>query len=54
MLFEGARDHGPGPERGVMFQDYALFPWRTVHGNVVFGPWARGVGRRRREQRARD
>ena len=28
---------GPGPERGVMFQDYALFPWRTVRGNIEFG-----------------
>jgi NitT/TauT family transport system ATP-binding protein len=27
----------PGPERGVMFQYYALFPWQTVHGNVEFG-----------------
>ena len=27
----------PGPERGVMFQDYALFPWHTVWGNVEFG-----------------
>jgi len=28
---------GPGPERGVMFQDYALFPWCTVSGNIEFG-----------------
>jgi NitT/TauT family transport system ATP-binding protein len=27
----------PGPERGVMFQDYALFPWQTVWGNIAFG-----------------
>ena len=33
-----ARDiTAPGPERGVMFQDYALFPWQTVAGNVEFG-----------------
>lgn len=43
VLFEGAPIAGPGPERGVMFQDYALFPWRTVRGNVEFGPLARGV-----------
>jgi len=53
-LFEGARITGPGPERGVMFQDYALFPWRTVHGNVVFGPWSRGVAPTTRNERARE
>jgi NitT/TauT family transport system ATP-binding protein len=26
--------HEPGPDRGMLFQEYALFPWRTVHGNI--------------------
>lgn len=34
---------GPGWERGMMFQDYALFPWRTVMQNVIFGLEARKV-----------
>ena len=43
ILVDGAVVTGPDPRRGVMFQDYALFPWRTVAGNVEFGPLARGV-----------
>jgi NitT/TauT family transport system ATP-binding protein len=33
---------GPGPERGMVFQDYGLFPWLTVRGNIGFGPSSRG------------
>ncbi|UPK73796.1 ABC transporter ATP-binding protein [Nocardioidaceae bacterium SCSIO 66511] len=33
---------GPGPERGVVFQDATIFPWMTVRDNVGFGPSVRG------------
>ena len=37
---------GPGPDRGMVFQDYALFPWMTVRENIGFGPRQRRVPRR--------
>jgi NitT/TauT family transport system ATP-binding protein len=37
ILLEGKRVASPGPDRGVVFQDYALFPWLTVEGNVLYG-----------------
>ncbi len=39
----GAPISGPGPERGVLFQDYALFPWLSVEQNIGFGPSALGA-----------
>ena len=37
VLLDGAPITGPGVERGVIFQDYGVFPWLTVRQNVAFG-----------------
>ena len=33
----GKEVHGPGPDRGMMFQEFSLFPWKTVAGNIAWG-----------------
>lgn len=42
---------GPGLDRGLMFQSYAVFPWRTVRGNIVMGLAAKKVPRREHADR---
>jgi len=44
---------GPGTDRGVVFQEYALFPWLTVTQNIRYGLEMTGVARREREERVR-
>jgi NitT/TauT family transport system ATP-binding protein len=53
VLVDGQAIRGPGPERGVVFQQYSLFPWMTVRENVAFGPRMKGVARSERETQAR-
>jgi len=46
--------HAPGPERGVVFQEAALFPWLTVWENVIFGPQMQGLPKAEYEERAHE
>ena len=48
ILVDGREVRGPGPDRGVVFQSHALFPWKTVADNVTFGPKMRGVAKAER------
>jgi len=43
---------GPDPDRGFVFQQYSLFPWRTVLDNIAFGPEVQGVDADKRYQNA--
>src|SRR5689334_11514671 len=45
---------GPGPDRGPVFQEFALFPWKTVLGNVMYGLVEQGRPRQEAEARARE
>ncbi|MEV7520933.1 ABC transporter ATP-binding protein [Streptomyces sp. NPDC091371] len=54
ILLDGEPVTGPGLDRGIVFQQYALLPWRTAQGNVEFGLEATGVPRRQRASRARE
>ncbi len=52
VSLDGKRIHGPGPDRLLMFQEAALFPWLTVRGNITFALAAKGVPRSERKARA--
>ena len=43
IVADGKRVAGPGPERGMVFQEYALFPWMTVEQNIAFGLEVKGM-----------
>ncbi|MEI8340134.1 MAG: ABC transporter ATP-binding protein [Verrucomicrobiota bacterium] len=51
MLLDGHPVSGPGPDRGMVFQGYTLFPWLTVKRNVMFGLEMRGDGSAESEAR---
>ena len=54
MLLNGKPIHGPGPDRGMVFQGYTLFPWLTVKQNVMFGLQMQGKDNTTAEADARQ
>jgi NitT/TauT family transport system ATP-binding protein len=53
VSLEGQPIRGVDPRCGMIFQNYALFPWMTVLDNIAFGPRLKGVSCRERRERAR-
>ncbi|EKA59938.1 ABC-type nitrate/sulfonate/taurine/bicarbonate transport systems, ATPase component [Janibacter hoylei PVAS-1] len=54
VLVDGEAVTGPGLDRGIVFQQYALFPWRTALANVAFGLKQLPLTRKERTERARE
>jgi len=52
VLLDGKAVRGPGPDRGMVFQGYTLFPWLTVKKNVMFGLEMAGRGKMAAEEEA--
>ncbi|MGB7038453.1 MAG: ABC transporter ATP-binding protein [Xanthobacteraceae bacterium] len=51
-LVEGKPVATPGPDRGIVFQHFALFPWKSVRANILYGLERQGLPRAEREKRA--
>ncbi|HLY46609.1 MAG TPA: ABC transporter ATP-binding protein [Stellaceae bacterium] len=54
ILVEDRPIAGPGPDRGIVFQHFALFPWKTVAQNVLYGLEKQGLPRAERTRRAQE
>jgi len=54
VYLDGTAIKGPGPERGMVFQEYSLFPWRNVLDNVAFGLELKGMPKDARFERSRQ
>ena len=54
ILVDGQAITGTSSERGMVFQGYTLFPWKTVKQNVMFGPLMKGISATRAEEMARE
>ncbi|MGZ5781699.1 MAG: ABC transporter ATP-binding protein, partial [Burkholderiaceae bacterium] len=54
IVADGKLVTGPGPERGMVFQEYALFPWMTVEENIAFGLEVKGMEKAAIHKRVSD
>lgn len=54
VLLDGKPTRSPGPDRGVVFQSYALMPWFTASGNIEFALKSQGIPRAERKARASE
>jgi len=54
ILIDDQPVDGPGPDRGMVFQHSALFPWLTTAGNIEFGPKNQGVPKAKRREIAQE
>jgi NitT/TauT family transport system ATP-binding protein len=54
ILIDGKPVAAPGPDRGIVFQHFALFPWKTVRANIAYGLERQGLPRPERESRAQS
>jgi NitT/TauT family transport system ATP-binding protein len=52
ILVNGKPVAGPGPDRGIVFQHFALFPWKTVRDNILYGLERQNMPREERQARA--
>jgi NitT/TauT family transport system ATP-binding protein len=52
IVVDGKPVVGPGPDRGIVFQHFALFPWKTVRANILYGLERQNLPRAEREARA--
>lgn len=52
VLIDGNQITGPGPDRGMVFQHYTLYPWMTVQDNTEFGLKLQGVPKKQRREQA--
>ncbi|RXG86996.1 MULTISPECIES: ABC transporter ATP-binding protein [Bradyrhizobium] len=52
LTVDGQPIQGPSPDRGMVFQQHTLFPWKRVRDNVAFGPKMRGLSKKERDRAA--